>query len=102
MKPKQFDVEIMKDMKVGDVVTVTSEAVPPTDINPKFQGFLMAKVANKNMEDVYITINKTSYGLISASYGQDTKDWVGKELVYVGEKPFGKMIGKVWEAKVEV
>ena len=102
MKPKTYDIEILKDMKVGDVVTVVDEMKSPTDINPKFQGFLMGRVATKDMEDAYVTINKTSYGLISAVLGRDTKDWVGKELIYAGERKCGAMMGKIWEAKPQV
>lgn len=97
MKPKMYDVEFLRGVSVGESVKITGEIRPCQDVNVSFRGFLMGEVEREG-ETYYVSINKTSYKLISAVYGTDTKNWIGKDIVYKGERKCGSMTGKIWEA----
>ena len=96
--PKLFDEEILKTYEVGTVVKIVSEFDDPTKINPKFKGFIMGRIDLDGKTYLH-SLNKTSYAKISETFGRNTKEWIGKEIVFAGEKKMGNMLGKLWEAK---
>ena len=98
--PKMYDTEILNvnNVEVGKEAVVKEEFKSPSEFNPKFQGFLMGKVALGDAEYL-LGINKTSYREIASIYGEDTADWTDKSIVYMGKKKMGAMEGHSWNAK---
>jgi hypothetical protein len=94
--PKMYDIEFIKKTMLtkGDKVDIIEEFAP----NPKFKSFLVGKI-EYNGENYLLDVNKTSYKLISQTYGEDTSDWVGKKLVFMGEQQLGNMKGFLWDAE---
>jgi len=86
------------DIKKGDSVEVVVEFDAPT--NPKLKSPLIGKVKLMNGEEKTLGLNWTSYYEICKVYGQDTKDWVGKEITYGGMKTMGRgAAGHSWIVK---
>jgi len=93
-----YEMEILKVVEPGTEVKIVGEMRPPADINPKFRGFLMGEVEYQGGK-YFISINKTSYINICKVYGEDTKTWLDKIIVYKGEEKIGNMVGKIWLSK---
>ncbi len=86
------------EIKPEAKVLIISELQPPE--TEKIKSPLIGEVELTNGERRTIGINWTSYYLISKIYGQDTKDWVGKYLVYHGLKKMDKGTGHLWTAEI--
>ncbi len=96
---KLYDVEFLNIEKdkvaVGDTFLVENEF----DKNAKFpKSLLVGTIKMKDETSRLLSLNKSSYRLISEIYGADTKGWIGKTIVYKGIQKLGAMDGKVFDA----
>jgi hypothetical protein len=82
----------------GDAVTIITELSPPE--NPKIKSFLIGEIEIVNGDRRTIGLNMTSYYNVSKAYGNDTKLWIGKEIVFCGFKTLGKGNGFLWSAQI--
>ena len=94
--PKMFEKSFIDftEVKVGDEVVIKTEFAN----NPKFKSFLIGDVDYKG-KTCMLSLNKTSYAEIAPKLSKDTINWIGKELVYMGEQKMGNMMGRLWNAK---
>jgi len=84
------------DVKEGETITILEELHPPE--TEKINSWLIGKVQLDNGEIRTLGLNMSSYFTISKVYGEDTKDWIGKDLVFCGFKKLGKGHGYLWQA----
>ena len=89
----QFNPWLPKEMDM--VVTILDEFKAPT--SDKTKSPLVGNVEWEGKE-YSLTLCTTNWSVISASYGKDTKDWVGQQIAYKGIKPMGQGKGHWWEA----
>ena len=82
-----------EEIKPEEAVTIVSEFNPPT--NPAIKTFLMGLVNFKG-EEKTLTINLNTYLELAEKISKDTKDWIGKRIVYKGLKKFTKGTGHFW------
>lgn len=70
------------DVKTGDVVTFKDEGViRPAEETPFGREVFQITVELPNGEEKTLTMNRTSIRNISKEYGDDTKEWIGKQAV---------------------
>ena len=83
----------------GMVVTIKNEFINPADVNPKLEGkgFVMGLVTYQG-DDYNLSMSETAWRTIAKEYGGDTKDWIGKDIAYLGMKKMGMGTGHWWEA----
>lgn len=96
MKPKIYDVNFLKEeeLNVGDELLLLDEL----QANTKFKSFLVGTAQLPNGEKRLLSLNKSSYLLISNVFGEDTINWINYKVRYCGIKKMGNMQGKLFEA----
>jgi len=83
------------EVSIGDVITIETEFHKP--LSEKIKSFLIAEIKLPNGEKRTMGLNMTSYFTIAKEYGEDTNDWIGKEIVFGGFKQLSKGNGYLWQ-----
>jgi len=93
---KRYDVMFFKKgmLKEGDVVTILDEAAP-TEGQYAHPCQCTIKMGNGNK--LYLKINNTSRDLIVAKWGNESKNWIQKRLVYQGLAEMRNMMGHLFK-----
>ena len=86
----------LRDLQVGTVVKIATEFKTPE--SAKIQSFLLADVTAEDGNNYTLGINKSTYYALSKVFGQDTVEWIGKDIKYMGKVKLNKGTGHFWEA----
>ena len=98
---KKYEVEFLgkrnpEEKAKDSIVTILTE--PKSD--PRFKSKAVCDVSMANGEKRIFSFNKTTVGNCETTWGQDSIEWIGKQLVSLGICQMGQMQGTEWKPKI--
>jgi len=93
---KRFDTMFFKKgmLKEGDIVIVLDEAKPTEGIYAKK---CQCRIQTPTGDKLFLSINSTTRDLIVAKWGNESKNWVQKRLVYQGVVEMKNFMGHLFK-----
>ena len=83
------------ELKKGVIATITTEFQSPE--NPKITSFLIGNVIF-NGSTYTLGINPSTYRNLCITFGDDTANWINKDIKFLGMVKLGKGNGYLWAA----
>lgn len=83
------------ELKKGTVANIMSEFKPPE--SEKIKSFLIGEIECEG-ESYTLGMNPSTYNNLCKTLGDDTGDWIGKQIKFAGLVTLGKGKGYLWSA----